>query len=221
MSRSVIWSRLAFLLAKLPPTIVLWIKTSTHQSTRHRIYADSSQPTPNTSLSNADCKLATTADSTFESALIGGIRPTVDVNFSTHLPTAVGRLSLRRQVGRCVLKIGRCVLKIGRCVLSIRGPRFEPCVAVLQIVHIVFTLHCPSSLRCIHEYLVIDNGWCLTNNLRALIAAWLDASQRSWDGVCLNRSAREVKCKVLWAIQNWLQRYARTYLLPLAWGLPT
>ena len=51
-------------------------------------------------------------DSTFESALIGGIRPTVGLNFSTHLPTAVGRLSLRRLVGRCVLKIGRCVLSI-------------------------------------------------------------------------------------------------------------
>ena len=61
--------------------------------------------TPDTSLSNADCRLASASDSTFESALIGGIRPTVDVNFSTHLPTAVGRLSLRRLVGRCVVKI--------------------------------------------------------------------------------------------------------------------
>ena len=33
----------------------------------------SAQPTPDTSLSNVDCKLASTADSTFESALIGGI----------------------------------------------------------------------------------------------------------------------------------------------------
>ena len=30
-----------------------------------------------------------------------------------------------------------------------------------------------------------------TNNLRALIAAWLNASQRSRYGVCLNGSARE------------------------------
>ena len=87
-------------------------KTSTHQPTRHRIYVDSSQPTPNTSLSNLDCRLASTADSTFESALIGGIKPTVGPNFRTHLPTAVGRLSLCRLVGRCVLKIGRCVLSI-------------------------------------------------------------------------------------------------------------
>ena len=28
----------------------------------------------------------------------------------------------------------------------------------------------------------------------------LDASQRSWDGVWLNMSVREVKCKVLWAV---------------------
>ena len=60
-------------------------------------------------LTNADWGLAPTADSIFESALVDGIMPNVGVNFSTHLPTAVGRLSLRRLVGRCVLKIGRCV----------------------------------------------------------------------------------------------------------------
>jgi len=84
----------------------------TLQPTRHRIYADSSQPTPDASLCNADCRLASTADSTFQSALIGGIRPTVSPNLRTHLPTAVGRQSLRRLVGRCVLKIGRCVPSI-------------------------------------------------------------------------------------------------------------
>ena len=59
-----------------------------------------------TSLSNADCKLAATADSTFESALIGGIRPTVRVNVSTHLPTEF------MQTSRCVLKICMCLLSI-------------------------------------------------------------------------------------------------------------
>ena len=39
-----------------------------------------------------------------------------------------------------------------------------------------------------------------TNSFHALIAAWLDASQRSRDGVWLNRSAREVKWKALWAV---------------------
>ena len=108
-----------FLLAKLPPVIVLRNKISTHQPTRHRIYADSSHPTPDTSLSNTDCKLPSTADSTFESALIGGIRQTVRVNVSTYLPTAVGRLSFLRLVGRFVVKIGMCVLSI-----SIRFFRF-------------------------------------------------------------------------------------------------
>ena len=93
---------------------------STHQPTRHRIYADSSQPTPDASLFNADCRLASTADSTFESALIGGIRPTVGPNLRTHLPTAVGRLSLRRLVGRCVLKIGCSVLSITPVPLRFR-----------------------------------------------------------------------------------------------------
>ena len=98
-------------------------KTSTHQPTRHRIYADSSQPTPDTSLSNADCRLASTADSTFESALIGGIRPSVGLNFRTHLPTAVCQLSLHRLVGRCVLNIGRRVLSISLPVYPSRHPR--------------------------------------------------------------------------------------------------
>ena len=105
------WSCLAFLLAKLPPTAMLWEKNSTRQQTHHQIYANSSQPTLHTSyntLYNADCGLApTNAYSTFESVLVSGIRPTVCLTFSTHIPTAVGRL-----IGRCVLKIGRCVPNI-------------------------------------------------------------------------------------------------------------
>ena len=42
---------------------------------------------------------------------------------------------------------------------------------------------------------------------------WLDASQRSWDGVWLNMSAREVKCKsALNNPEDWRLRYIRTYL---------
>ena len=55
-----------------------------------------------------NCGLASTVDSKFELVLVGGIRLTVGLNFSTLLPTAVGRLILRRLVGRCG-KIRRCV----------------------------------------------------------------------------------------------------------------
>ena len=43
-----------------------------------------------------------------------------------------------------------------------------------------FTLHCSSSLSCMNEYLATDIrlvDMC-TSSLRALIAAWLGASQR-------------------------------------------
>jgi len=70
-------------------------KTSTHQLTHHWIYADSSQPTLDTPLFNNNCRLASTADSTFELALVGRIRSTIGLNFSTQLPTAASQLSLR------------------------------------------------------------------------------------------------------------------------------
>ena len=56
------------------------------------------------------------------------------------------------------------------------------------------------------------------SNIRALIAAWLDASQRSWDGVWLNRSAREVKCKVLWAILRTLYKNLPLLFYCLEWN---
>jgi len=40
-----------------------------------------------------------------------------NLNFSTHLPTAIGRLKLRRLVDRCVLKIGSLCLAVGLCQL--------------------------------------------------------------------------------------------------------
>ena len=53
----------------------------------------------------------------------------------------------------------------------------------------------PSSLNCMNEYLTVVDIW--TNSFRALIAAWLDASRRNWNGVWLNR---EVKYYKLWAV---------------------
>ena len=48
----------------------------------------------------------------------------------------------------------------------------------------VFTLHCSGSRSWVNEYLAIDiGGYLYTNSLCELIAVWLDASQRSRDGV--------------------------------------
>jgi len=67
----------------------------------HRIYANFvttdtgyvlSQPTPDTSLSYADCKLAPTANSTFELVLVGEIRPDRWPKFQ-HIPTDCSRLT--------------------------------------------------------------------------------------------------------------------------------
>ena len=56
-----------------------------------------------------------------------------------------------------------------------------------------FTLHCSSSLSyiCMNEYLAMDIGGYLgMNSLYASIAVSLGASQRSRNGVALNRFAR-------------------------------
>ena len=83
----------------------------------------------------------------------------------------------------------------------LRGHGFESCAAVLKPWASFFTLHCSSPLSCINEYLAIDNGgYVYEQPSRINCSIWLDASPRSWDGVWLNRSAREVKCKALWAI---------------------
>ena len=82
----------------------------------------------------------------------------------------------------------------------LRGLGFESCAAVLKPWASFFTLHCSSSLSCINEYRAIDSGGYVYEPLRINCSIWLDASQRSWDGVWVNRSAREVKCKVCWAI---------------------
>ena len=82
----------------------------------------------------------------------------------------------------------------------LREPGFESCAAVLKPWASFFTLHCSSSLSCINEYLAIDSGaigYVYEQPLRINCSIWLDASQRSRDGVCVNTSIREVKCKAL------------------------
>ena len=73
--------------------------------------------------------------------------------------------------------------------------RFEPLASLI-------TPRCHSSLSCINEYLAIQtvvDMW--TNSLRAAIAAWLNTSQRSWDGLGMNRSARG------WSVKRFEQSY--------------
>ena len=56
----------------------------------------------------------------------------------------------------------------------------------------------PSSFSCIDEYLIKDSCANMrVTRLRAVIAMWLNASQRSQIGVRMNRSAKGVKCKAL------------------------
>ena len=68
--------------------------------------------------------------------------------------------------------------------------------AVLKPWASFFTLHCPSSLSCLNEYLTIDSGANVYEQpSRINCSIWLDASQRNRDGVCVNRSEdRILRC---------------------------
>ena len=82
----------------------------------------------------------------------------------------------------------------------LRWPAFESFAAVLEPWANFFSLHCSSSFSCINDHLTIDSDAYVYVCAFIVAYGWLDASQRSWDGVWLNRSARKVKCKALWAI---------------------
>ena len=63
-------------------------------------------------------------------------------------------------------------------------PGFESCAAVLKPWASFFTLHCSSSLSCINEYVTIDSGGYVYEQLsRFNCSIWLDSSQRSRDGI--------------------------------------
>ena len=66
----------------------------------------------------------------------------------------------------------------------LREPGFESCAAVLKPWASFFTLHCSSSLSCVNEYLAIDSGgYVYEQSSRIHCSMWLDASQRSREGV--------------------------------------
>ena len=96
----------------------------------------------------------------------------------------------------------------GRALDSrLREPRFKSCAVVLKPWASFFTLHCSSSLSCTNEYLAIDNGRYVYEQPSCInCTIWLDASQRSWDGVWVNRSVKEVKCKALWGLDTALYK---------------
>jgi len=80
----------------------------------------------------------------------------------------------------------------------LRESGFESCAAVLKPF---FNLQCSSSHSYISEYLAINSGgYVYTQPSRIKYSVWVNASLRSWDGVCLNRSTREVKCESAWAV---------------------
>ena len=85
----------------------------------------------------------------------------------------------------CVSDYSRAQWPRGRALDSrLREPGFESCAAVLKPWANFFTLHCSSSLSCINEHLAIDSGGYVYKQLsRINCSIWLDASQRSRDGV--------------------------------------
>ena len=86
------------------------------------------------------------------------------------------------------------VISIERTGLKSHCGRFEHLASLI-------TPHGHSSLSCINEYLAIQTVVAMwTNSLRA-IAAWLNASQRSWDGLGMNRSTSG------WSLKRFEQSY--------------
>ena len=96
-----------------------------------------------------------------------------------------------------LIYICRALWLRGRVSVSLlRGSELNP----LMVKHWAsyFNLHRSSSLSCVNEYLAIDSGGYVHEQPSCINCSLLrDASQRSRDGVCVNRSVTEVKCKVL------------------------
>ena len=66
----------------------------------------------------------------------------------------------------------------------LREPGFESFAAVLKPWASFFTLHYSNSLSCINENLAIDSGGYVYEQPSCInCSIWLDASQRSRDGV--------------------------------------
>ena len=98
--------------------------------------------------------------------------------------------------------VGRDGIPVRRPDSQSREPGFKSHCGRFEPLASLITPRCHSSLSCINEYLAIQtvvDMW--TNSLRAAIAAWLNTSQRSWDGLGMNRSASG------WSVKRFEQSY--------------
>ena len=95
---------------------------------------------------------------------------------------------------RCVIKLTRLTVELrGRASDSTKRTRVRILCCGVKTLGKFFPLHYSSY---INEYLAIDSGgYVYEQPSRINCSIWLDASQSSWDGVWLNRSAREVNRK--------------------------
>ena len=106
----------------------------------------------------------------------------------------------------------------------LREPGFESCAAVLKPWASLFTLHCSSSLSCINDYRTINSGgYVYERSSRINCSIWLDVSQRSQNGVWVNRSVREVECKERsWGLDTTLyMNLLLLFLILFEWMLTT
>ena len=93
--------------------------------------------------------------------------------------------------------MGRDSIPVRRPDSQSREPGFKSHCGRFEPLASLITPRCHSSLSCINEYLAIQtvvDMW--TNSLRAAIA-----SQRSWDSLGMNRSARG------WSVKRFEQSY--------------
>ena len=98
--------------------------------------------------------------------------------------------------------VGRDSILVRRPDSQSREPGFKSHCGRFEPLASLITPRCHSSLSCINEYLAIQtvvDMW--TNSLRAAIATWLNTSQRSWDGLGMNRPARG------WSVKRFEQSY--------------
>ena len=83
----------------------------------------------------------------------------------------------------------------------LREPGFESWLRRENLGQVFSLYIAPVHSAELNEYLTIDSGgYVYEQPSRINCSIWLDASQRSRDGVWVNRSVREVKCKALWAV---------------------
>ena len=97
------------------------------------------------------------------------------------------QITIQSNIGKLYVLETHCraELLLGRTSDSrLRELWFESCAAVLKPRASFFTLHCSSSLSCIDEYMAIDSGGYVYEQTSLInYSIWLDASQRSRDGV--------------------------------------